>query len=101
MITREDICTAISTAYNGNYELFLDDFESTDEIAFKEYNFICATSNDSGFNGECIIIDTCSHLYLNWYKETHIGRCLKTNISDIDTLNRFFKNFYDAQRAED
>jgi hypothetical protein len=101
MITREDIYTAIGTAYSGNYELFLDDFEYTDEVTFKECNFICAASNGSGYDGECIIIDTCSHLYLNWYKETHIGRCFKTNIPDTDTLNRFFKNFYDAQRAED
>lgn len=99
MITREDIYTAIASVYGGNYELFFDDFESTDEITFKEYNFICATSNDSGFDGECIIIDTRSHLYLNWYKKSHIGRCLRTNISDTDTLNRFFKAFYDAQRA--
>lgn len=101
MITREDVCTAISAAYNGNYELFFDDFENTDEITFKEYNFICATSNDSGFNGECIIIDTCSHLYLNWYKESHIGRHLRTNIPDTDALDLFFKAFYDAQRAQD
>ena len=101
MITREDIYTAIGIAYNGNYELFLDDFENTDEVTGKEHNFICATSNASGYGGECIILDTCSHLYLNWYKETHIGRCFATNIPDKDTLNSFFESFYNAQRAQD
>lgn len=61
-----------------------------DHIEDEKYtcDFDCFYSAD----GECYIIDRNTGEYVNWYKFTHIGRDIHTNMT-VEQLDDFIKRF--------
>ena len=48
------------------------------------------------FNETVLIYDTCTDLYISWYKLTHVGRGLVTNIKCIEDMDTFLQILKDS-----
>lgn len=100
MITREDLCRAVEKFYTFdnffNVDMFFDDVEND---CTRRFSVFC-TINESSGNGNILILDTETHQYISWYKLTHLGRDLHTNISNINDLESFIKAFKEAKDKE-
>lgn len=47
-------------------------------------------------NETALIYDTSTDYYISWYKLTHIGRCLQTNLNDIARFDLFMEDLIDT-----
>lgn len=99
MITREDLCKVVKEVY-GDIDKFLDDVESG---CIRRFSIFC-TINESVGNGDILILDTETHQYISWYKLSHLGRDLHTNIPFKIAAYEFikaFKEVMDKEREEE
>lgn len=83
-ITREILVETICKIF-GDTERFLDKIEF--EIINRFELFV--TNGDSLGNGDVLLLDTTTGLFVKWYKLTHIGRDLDTNIKSKEELEMF------------
>ena len=95
MITREELCDVIQWAY-GNIDKFLDDVEEGCE---RQFSVFC-TINECPGNGDILILDNETKQYISWYKLSHIGRDLHTNIPSKIVAYEFIKAFKEAKDKE-
>ena len=87
MITRDELTRVIDN--NLSYlelDRMLDLIESNDD----REQFILHYYNET-----VLIYDTSTDYYISWYKITHIGRSLHTNITDIAILDMFIMDLKD------
>ena len=70
---REDFCYAVSVLFNENDFL---DFIENDGCTDGVFDFFISCDD------ECYIINRLTGEYINWYKLTHIGREIHTNIQN-------------------
>lgn len=99
MLTREDLCKVVKEVY-GDIDKFLDDVE---EDRIRRFSVFC-TINESSGNGNVLILDRETHQYISWYKFSHLGRDLHTNINSEVELFEFisiFKECKDQEREEE
>lgn len=99
MLTREDLCKVVKEVYGG-IDKFLDDVEEDCIIRFSVF----CTINESSGNGDVLILDRETHQYISWYKLSHLGRDLHTNIISYSFLKDFiyaFKEVMDREREEE
>lgn len=99
MLTREDLCKVVKEVY-GDIDKFLDDVEEDCIIRFSVF----CTINESSGNGDVLILDRETHQYISWYKLSHLGRDLHTNIISYSFLKDFiyaFKEVMDREREEE
>lgn len=71
--------------YLGGCETFLDKIEF--EIINRFELFV--SDGDSSGSGDVLLLDTETGLFIRWYKLTHIGRDLYTNIGNEKQLEIF------------
>lgn len=83
-ITREILVETVCKIF-GDTETFLDKIEF--EIINRFELFV--SSGDSLGSGDVLLLDTTTGLYIKWYKLTHIGRDINTNIESIKDLEIF------------
>ena len=83
-ITREILVETICKIF-GDTELFLDKIEF--EIINRFELFV--SNGDSLDSGDVLLLDTMTGLYIKWYKLTHIGRDIDTNIKSKEELETF------------
>lgn len=83
-VSREELYAEIVKVF-GSTMKFLDFIE---DEKYNNCNFNCFIE----FDGENYIIDTGTGEYINWYKFTHIGRCLNTRCNNITEFLTKFKN---------
>ena len=83
-ITREILVETICKIF-GDTELFLDKIEF--EIINRFELFV--SNGDSLGSGDVLLLDTETGLYIKWYKLTHIGRDIDTNIKSEKELEKF------------
>lgn len=83
-ITRELLVETICKIF-GDTELFLDKIEF--EIINRFELFV--SNGDSLGSGDVLLLDTETGLYIRWYKLTHIGRDIYTNIESKEELETF------------
>ena len=83
-ITREILVETICKIF-GDAELFLDKIEF--EIINRFELFV--SNGDSLGSGDVLLLDTMTGLYIKWYKLTHIGRDIDTNIKSKEELEMF------------
>lgn len=83
-ITREILVETICNIF-GDCETFLDKIEF--EIINRFELFV--SNGDSVGSGDVLLLDTATGLYIRWYKLTHIGRDLYTNIKSEKQLQVF------------
>lgn len=95
MITRETLCNVIKEFYN-DIDSFLDDVE---EDCVYRFGVFCKI-NESPGNSDVLILDSETQYFVLWYKLSHVGRCLETNIPDETTLKTFIKNFKECKNKE-
>ena len=96
MITREDLCDVAQAIY-GDIDKFLDDVE---EGYTRQFSVFC-TINESPGNGDVLILDNETHQYISWYKLSHIGRDLHTNIPFKIAAYEFIKAFKECKDKEE
>lgn len=84
---RNEFTKSIESIF-GNTEKFLDIIEEDLPVG---YDFLYS---DDGMSGEIYIVDREAHQYINWYKETHIGRDLHTNMTDVEII-QFLKKLHE------
>lgn len=91
MITRYELCITIQDIYGNNaYDKFLDHIEDGGPVTKFE---TLSTINESPSNAMTYILDVETHEYIGWYKLSHIGRDLHTNIETVENLKRFIYNY--------
>lgn len=95
MITREDLCKVVEEVY-GDIDKFLDDVESG---CVRRFSIFC-TINESVGNGDILILDNETKEYLSWYKLSHLGRDIHTNIGIVSFLEDFIKAFKETMDRE-
>lgn len=83
-ITREILVDTICEIF-GDTDLFLDKIEF--EIINRFELFV--SNGDSLGSGDVLLLDTKTGLYIKWYKLTHIGRDIDTNIKSKEELETF------------
>lgn len=83
-ITREILVETICEIF-GDCETFLDKIEF--EIINRFELFV--SNGDSTGSGDVLLLDTETGLFIRWYKLTHIGRDLFTNINNREQLQMF------------
>lgn len=99
MLTREDLCKVVKEVY-GDIDKFLDDVE---EDSVYKYSVFCSI-NESPCNGDVLILDNDTNRFISWYKLSHLGRDLHTNINSEVELFEFisiFKECKDREREEE
>ena len=99
MLTREDLCKVVTEVY-GDIDKFLDDVESG---CVRRFSIFC-TINESVGNGDILMLDNETKFYISWYKLSHLGRDLHTNIIGYSFLKDFiyaFKEVMDREREEE
>lgn len=99
MITREMLCEIVKDVY-GDVDKFLDDVE---EDCVYRFNVYC-TINESPGNGDILILDNHNLWYVGWYKLSHLGRDLHTNMERYEEVLQFisdFKKCKDQEREEE
>lgn len=94
-ITREDFCKAVKEIYEST-EKFLDDIENDCVYRFEIFKNI----DETLYNGDVLILDHNTNLFVSWYKFTHLGRDLHSNISNINDLESFIKAFKECNDKE-
>lgn len=73
-----------------------DDFlDMLDNMEYDNNRYDCFVNP----NGETYIIDRKTGLYINWYKETHIGRDIYSTVDPKD-FKKFLKEFKNSQDSE-
>lgn len=80
MITRNDVTQAFNRHSKNAIERLFDCVEA------------CQNKGDyilQYWNEKVMIYDTTTGWFISWYKLTHIGRALNTNIDDVLVLNYF------------
>lgn len=95
VITRDDLCEVVKDIY-GDIDKFLDDVEEDCTIRF---NVFC-TINECPGNGDILILDNETRQYISWYKLSHIGRDLHTNIPFKIAAYEFIKAFKECKDKE-
>lgn len=83
-ITREMLVETVCKIF-GDCETFLDKIEF--EVINRFELFV--SNGDSTGSGDVLLLDTETGLYIRWYKLTHIGRDLNTNIENKKQLEIF------------
>ena len=83
-ITREMLVETVCKIF-GDCETFLDKIEF--EVINRFELFV--SNGDSVGSGDVLLLDTETGLYIRWYKLTHIGRDLYTNIENKKQLEKF------------
>ena len=83
-ITREVLIETICKIF-GNCDTFLNKIEFDIINRFELY----VLNGESTGSGDVLLLDTKSGLFIRWYKLTHIGRDLYTNISNKNQLEKF------------
>lgn len=83
-ITRELLVETVCKIF-GDCDTFLDKIEF--EIINRFELFV--SNGDSTGSGDVLLLDTETGLYIRWYKLTHIGRDLYTNIENKKQLEMF------------
>lgn len=88
----------MDTATEITRELFVNAYS---EVLSKEYyekllDSVEACENKNGWimqyhNDTVLIYDTATDEYISWYKITHIGRSLNTNINTVYDLKAFLR----------
>lgn len=86
---REELCSSVKAIFKS-YDAFLDIVEDGGPIT--RFETLC-TINESPSNSMTYIIDTETGFFIGWYKLTHIGRSLSTNIKNLNDLNEFLINY--------
>lgn len=81
LITRDDLIQIIKDIY-GDVDKFLDMIDE-DNIPM---NFTCIYQDE-----ELYIIDNYANRYIHWYKKTHIGRDLHTDMRTKGEIREFFE----------
>lgn len=100
MITREDLCRAVEKFYTFDKCFHVDKFfDDVEEDCTRRFNVFC-TINESTGNGNILILDTETHQYISWYKLTHLGRDLHSNITNVTDLESFIKAFKECKDKE-
>lgn len=102
-VTREDLNHVVEKIYGRNYNItcyaaFLDDVELGGPT--KRFSVFCTIGESVG-NGDVLILDNETYNFISWYKLSHIGRDLHTNINRIFDLEEFIQAFYNLCREED
>lgn len=87
-ITRDDLCNVVKAVYTDN-EKFFDDVEYG-----SVGNFVISVEDD-----DILITDRNSNQFVGWYKLYHLGRALTTNISELNTLQQFIREFKVCERS--
>lgn len=95
MLTREQLCEVVKGIYS-DFDKFLDDVE---EDCVYSFNVYCSI-NESPGNGEILILEKETKQYISWYKLSHIGRDLETNIPTYSELVLFITRFKAAKDKE-
>ena len=82
-ITRDILCEKIKNIF-GDYDTFLDLIEFGESVRFELF----VSNGDSVGSGDILLLDLETGYFLRWYKLTHIGRDLFTNMSihEIDVF---------------
>ena len=96
MITREDLCNIVKEVYNDNTDKFLDDVENG---CTGRFSVFCTINENSG-TGDILILDNETNNFISWYKLTHLGRDIHSNITESSVLKEFiiaFKEFGDLE----
>lgn len=83
-ITREMLVETVCKVF-GDCETFLDKIEFEVINRFELY----VSSAAYCYSGGVLLLDTETGLYIRWYKLTHIGRDLYTNIENKKQLEIF------------
>lgn len=83
-ITREILVETICKIF-GDCDTFLDKIEF--EIINRFELFV--SNGDSVGSGDVLLLDTFTGLFIKWYKLTHIGRDIDTNIKTKEELEKF------------
>lgn len=94
-ITREELCEAVKEVY-GDIDKFLDDVKEGCSVRFTVF----CTINESPSNSDVLILDTKNEKYIAWYKLSHLGRCIQTNLVFINDLTEFIQNFKESKEKE-
>lgn len=94
MIDRELVNEVAMDIYDGNYNLFFDEIERNGTADFTVFRSI----GDAFYDGDVLILDNETNNFISWYKLTHIGRELHTNISTEEQLRKFIQKFYDCNK---
>lgn len=86
-MTREEVAKA--------YNLLTD--EEQEKLLYK-IEVSCNTEDIivQYLNSTVLIYDTINDYFLSWYKLTHIGRSLNTNITDVDTVYYLFQEIIES-----
>lgn len=86
MIDRDLFCNILYTTFNhSELEILLDVIERRENTKVFIIDYL---------NETVLIYDTVDDLYITWYKLTHIGRDIATNIPDVETLEHFIYELY-------
>jgi hypothetical protein len=85
-ITRDLLCEKIKNVF-GDYDTFLDLIEFGDSNRFELF----VSNGDCVGSGNVLLLDLETGYFLRWYKLTHIGRDLYTNMT-IDELDAFLND---------
>lgn len=94
---REELLSSVKAIYKS-YNAFLDIVEDGGPVTRFE---TLSTINESPSNAMVYIIDTETGFFIGWYKLSHIGRSLSTNIMDLNDLNEFLINYlFEYQKCE-
>lgn len=85
-ISRDEFTDLVMKNFNGDCEMLLDAIEEGITLeSFKLWYF----------EEEVYILHLTSGTLINWYKITHIGRCLQCNKElSIKVYNEFFRLLY-------
>ena len=83
-ITREMLVETVCKIF-GDCDTFLDKIEFEIINRFELY----VSNGDSVGSGDVLLLDTETGLFIKWYKLTHIGRDLYTNIENKKQLEIF------------
>ena len=90
VISRDELCNEIKRIF-GDCDKFLDIIE--EDIPYG-YHFFKYDGD------EIYIIDTRKCKFINWYKLTHIGRDLHTDMKSKEELIKFLEDLYSAWSKE-
>lgn len=94
---REELCSSVKAIFKS-YDTFLDIIEDGGPVT--RFETLC-TINESPCNAMTYIIDTETGFFIGWYKLSHIGRSLSTNIKNLNDLNEFLVNYlFEYQKCE-
>lgn len=100
VIDRDALCEAVTRIF-GSEEKFLDIIEEDIPYGYHFFKYD---------GGEIYIVDTrkCKTIeidtrkckFINWYKLTHIGRDLHTDMKSKEELIKFLEDLYSAWQKE-